>query len=204
MKLRRGFTLIELLVVVAIIGLLVSILLPSLSKVRGNARRVTCATQLHQVAVGMMSYLQEGRDRMPYVSFMPSVGAAPLTTDRPIWLADVLKRHLSGGDTVLQCPNDTPDFGVRDVPNTGRSYFQSERSSYGYRTRLAGYTPNEFTKATEHRHRHQGEETRDTTKKLPANTIWFANDYNNFHGKAGQVGSRRYAYIDGHVSDFEN
>ncbi|HOW19019.1 MAG TPA: type II secretion system protein, partial [Phycisphaerae bacterium] len=56
MRFRRNaaFTLIELLVVCAIIGLLVGILMPSLSRARGQARRVTCASQLHQVGIAMM------------------------------------------------------------------------------------------------------------------------------------------------------
>jgi len=45
---RRGFTLVELLVVVGIIALLVAMLMPSLQRVFGIARRATCATQLHQ------------------------------------------------------------------------------------------------------------------------------------------------------------
>lgn len=201
---RNAFTLIELLGVVAVIGLLIAILTPSLSKARGQAKRVTCASQLHQVGIAMMSYLHESRDRMPHVSFMPSLGPAPLLTEKPIWFADVLKPHLSQGETVLRCPNDTPGFTDRAIPNTGRSFFQTERSSYAYRHRLAGLTPAEFSQATGgHRHFH-GEEARDQVKKIPSNTIWFANDYANFHGAAGQNGARRYVYIDGHVSDFEN
>lgn len=55
---RFGFTLIEVLVVVAIIALLVSILLPSLSAARGRARSVMCATNLSTIGKGVQMYAQ--------------------------------------------------------------------------------------------------------------------------------------------------
>jgi prepilin-type N-terminal cleavage/methylation domain-containing protein len=57
----RAFTLIELLVVVAIIALLVSILLPSLSEAREQAKRVACAAGLHQIALGDFAYATESK-----------------------------------------------------------------------------------------------------------------------------------------------
>lgn len=53
---QQGFTLIELLVVVAIIALLISILLPSLSRARTIAKRTVCATQLKDIGIGLATY----------------------------------------------------------------------------------------------------------------------------------------------------
>mgnify|MGYP000937086847 CR=1 FL=1 len=138
-------------------------------------------------------------------SFLSIVSPAPLTTDRPIWFADVLKPHLKGQMSALQCPNDTPGFSERPAPQTGLSYFQTERSSYQYRVRLAGLTPTEFglhNGGFWHREHHAHRDSNDT-KVNPA-TIWFACDYWNFHGNENEKGARRYVYIDAHVSEFEN
>ena len=56
---RTAFTLIELLIVVAIIALLVSILLPSLTQARALTRRVICASNTRQIALGLHQYASD-------------------------------------------------------------------------------------------------------------------------------------------------
>jgi prepilin-type N-terminal cleavage/methylation domain-containing protein/prepilin-type processing-associated H-X9-DG protein len=54
---RRGFTLIELLVVVGIISLLIAILLPALNKAREVSNRVSCLSNMRQIASGLTNYV---------------------------------------------------------------------------------------------------------------------------------------------------
>jgi prepilin-type N-terminal cleavage/methylation domain-containing protein/prepilin-type processing-associated H-X9-DG protein len=56
MKSRTAFTLVELLVVIAVIGILVSIMLPAINAVRDNARRLQCTNNLRNVGLALLTY----------------------------------------------------------------------------------------------------------------------------------------------------
>jgi prepilin-type N-terminal cleavage/methylation domain-containing protein len=59
---QKAFTLIELLVVIAIIALLVSILIPSLTKAKSMAKQVVCQTNLHDLYMAHSFYAEENND----------------------------------------------------------------------------------------------------------------------------------------------
>ncbi len=60
---KKGFTLIELLVVISIIALLLSILMPSLQKAKELARGAVCSSNLHNIAVGLVTAANDHDDK---------------------------------------------------------------------------------------------------------------------------------------------
>jgi prepilin-type N-terminal cleavage/methylation domain-containing protein len=201
---RQGFTLIELLVVLSIIALLIAIIAPTLGKARLNAERTGCAANLREVGLALRSYLDNNDDKLPWASWMPSYspfpvggrepghGGTPIPLGLPpVYIADVLKKDTGGQGQIFKCPGDKSD-NDRPAPNRGKSYFQTEKSSYEFRWRAGGQTMKEYAEDMEHRF-----------GKVPLNSIWVFRDFDNFHGPGGRPGARRYLYIDGHVTDFE-
>ncbi len=224
-----AFTLVELLIVIAIIAVLISILLPSINAARNQARRASCASNLKQIGVALQMYLSANGDHLPYASYMPSISAWPVQAgdadprrgsfgqgppetptpppdDDPdelddvehaggaILLADLMAEHIGGQCDVFHCPLDLPFAAERPEPNLGKSYFESEGSSYEFRPQFAGMVFDRLSSWYEQRRR----------RKVANNMLWIIRDYNNFHAEAGEKGSRRYLYVDGHVTDFEN
>src|SRR5687768_4855155 len=64
-RLPRGFTLIELLVVIAIIAILAAILFPVFAQARAKARQATCTSNMKQLSLGLMMYIQDYDEMFP-------------------------------------------------------------------------------------------------------------------------------------------
>jgi prepilin-type N-terminal cleavage/methylation domain-containing protein/prepilin-type processing-associated H-X9-DG protein len=62
---KRGFTLIELLVVIAIIAILAAILFPVFAQAREKARQASCLSNMKQISVAALMYLQDYDERFP-------------------------------------------------------------------------------------------------------------------------------------------
>lgn len=79
-----AFTLVDVLVSIAVIAVLISLLLPSLSMVRESTRRIVCASNLRQIGIGIHLYAQSERDEIPYSRFTDprSNSYAPFETSR--------------------------------------------------------------------------------------------------------------------------
>ena len=68
---RAGFTLVELLVVISIISLLISILMPSLSRAREQAKATHCLARLKDIGTTLVTYESIFSDHMPPAEWNP-------------------------------------------------------------------------------------------------------------------------------------
>lgn len=101
-----AFTLIELLVVIAIISLLLSILLPSLSRVREKAKETKCAAILADFGKAFHTYASANKDMLCSGSFDPEISNG---RDGPVdkigWVADLVNGKYSIPGEML-CPSN--------------------------------------------------------------------------------------------------
>lgn len=96
---RSGFTLIELLVVIAVIGVLSALLLPVLSQAKEKGRMTSCASNMRQLALGLMMYAGDSGQSLPTSTNYEVAEGAP----ERIWVTSLAE--LLQSEQVFLCPS---------------------------------------------------------------------------------------------------
>lgn len=87
-----AFTLIELLSVLAVVAILMTIIIPTVSKVRDTAGATRCTANIRQLGLGLLSYASSNEGRLPNLQ-------------NPFWDRAALGM-VTGYSPVLKCPAD--------------------------------------------------------------------------------------------------
>ena len=163
---RSGaFTLIELLVVIAIIALLAAILFPAFQMARERARSSACSSNLKQIGLGVMQYVQDNDENMPltyqrngtpasswreiifpYVKSVSVFACPSMTSKTSVYLTEPYMTHYAMNPLAARYVDGgcfTSPTGMAEIPNAsnlllvmGRKYGNS--SAFALASELAG------------------------------------------------------------------
>jgi len=138
---HQGFTLVELLVVIAIIGILAGLLLPAIQQAREAARRMSCSSNVRQVALALQNYHDSykkfpmsviwgagpvppagGAYTLPYhhtwlTAILPNLEQAPLYSTVNYRLPAAGQPFVTTVLPTLKCPSDATYEAVQSSFN---------------------------------------------------------------------------------------
>lgn len=147
---RSGFTIVELLVVIGMIGLLMSILIPALSKARQQALSTQCQSNLRTLAQAWLMYASQNKQascpgRLPTansaVAGSPGVFFVDSGTQyRPRWyelLGDIVKQYACANPKAIENDNWTIENPLFLCPSQSE-WVNSRNYPYGYNYQFLG------------------------------------------------------------------
>ncbi len=164
---------IELLVVIVIIGILAGLLLPVFSRAKETARGTLCLSNLRQVGTALQLYVQDNRNRMPFMyDYLAPTNGLPVTNN--LRTVDIVLTNYLGATNILKCPSDRE--GV----------FEQTRSSYGWNVLLNGQ---------------DADRIRVLNLNFDPSRIPVMFDKEGFHKARGDGRGVNYLYADGHIKN---
>jgi prepilin-type N-terminal cleavage/methylation domain-containing protein/prepilin-type processing-associated H-X9-DG protein len=131
---KRGFTLIELLVVIAIIAILAAILFPVFAKAREKARQSSCLSNMKQLSLSWLQYIQDydeisprANNIVPVGSFVLADGVTPSNDGNMLWPYQIMPYVKN--NQIYNCPSSTTRWALTT---------RSGNFGYGYNDTTVG------------------------------------------------------------------
>ena len=211
MKQQNKLTLIELMVVVAVISILISFLIPTLSQSRATARQAVCANNLKQMYYGAMLYVGD-KGYYPQTNF---IYASYIGNSIHDFIAPYVMDIKNSSDRYPALNQSHAEGGIFNCPSFDES-LATERgmNSWDPRGYYSGYTSNRhlfnaYLEFNPEGKRYKGKPRK--TSLFPPGMILHTTGNatgivgNNFDERDGLFqyhggNTANYLYADGHVS----
>jgi prepilin-type N-terminal cleavage/methylation domain-containing protein len=139
-----GFTLIEMLVVIGIIGVLASLLLPSIARAKRHTKVAVCLNNLRQVGIAMQMFIEDHNQKYPgklggheiarEFACMSDLERFMEMTNRPLF------QYMSPNSEVWHCPEDKGLDFRPDGPFFGPTHHYAFGCSYKFNSSPWRYT----------------------------------------------------------------
>jgi len=191
-QIRVAFTLIELLVVIAIIAILAAILFPVFARARENARRSSCQSNLKEIGIAEIQYLQDYDEKYMVQD----------ETTIPIYRWFTPLQPYIKSTQVFRCPSDSDSLSQITDP-TNANYTPTDYIANGFISR--GTSQASFNSVSEQiafAERNIGTKDSDYhpwDMHVETGDPVGGNTFGDYLAKTRHFDGSNYAFADGHV-----